>query len=123
MFREILRVKIHGAIVTATELNYSGSITLDPKLVDAAGFIGHEKVQILNLNNGARFDTFVIRAKKNTGKICLNGPAARLGQPGDKIHILSYAFVENQETNKFKTKFVFLNEKNLIKKLKEVSQK
>lgn len=123
MLRQILKVKIHNATVTDAVLNYSGSITLDPSLVKAAGLLENEWVQVLNLNTGARFDTFVIKAKRNTGKVCLNGPAARLGQPGDKIHILSWAFVDDSEISGFKTKFVVMNEKNFVAKVKEVRQR
>jgi aspartate 1-decarboxylase len=120
MLRQILRAKIHNATVTGARLHYSGSITLDPSLIEAAGLLENECVQVLNLNSGARFDTFVIRAKRNTGKVCLNGPAARLGQPGDKIHILSWAFVDDSEIGSFKTKFIVMNEKNSVAKVKEV---
>ena len=123
MQRQILKVKIHNAIVTDAVLNYSGSITLDPSLVKAAGLLENERVEVLNLNTGARFDTFVIKGKRNTGKVCLNGPAARLGQPGDKIHILSWALVDDCEIASFKTKFIIMNEKNAIARIKEVRQK
>jgi aspartate 1-decarboxylase len=120
MLRQILKVKIHNAVVTDAVLNYSGSITLDPALVKAAGLLENEWVQVLNLSTGARFDTFVIKGKRNTGKVCLNGPAARLGQPGDKIHILSWALVDNSEISGFKTRFILMNEKNAVVRIKEV---
>lgn len=118
MLREMLIVKIHDATVTRTALEYEGSITLDPTLIEKTGLLPNEKVEVLNLNNGARFSTFVIRGRKNSGQVCLNGPAARLGQRGDKIHILSYALVDEKELKDFKTRCVYLNEKNKIKKVK-----
>ncbi len=123
MFREILKVKIHNATVTDTVLEYAGSITIDPSLLAASGLVEYEKVSVVNLNNGARFDTFVIKARKDTGKVCLNGPAARLGYPGDKIHILAYSIVDEKERRSFKTKFVYVSEKNTVTKTKEVGQK
>ena len=123
MLRRILKVKIHNATVTDAVLHYTGSITLDPSLVKAAGLLENECVQVLNLNNGARFDTFVIKAKRNTGKVCLNGPAARLGYPGDKVHILSWALVDDSELSNFKTKFIVVNEKNAVAKIRKVRLK
>lgn len=118
MLRHMLSVKIHDATVTRTALDYEGSITLDPALLEKTGLLPNEKVEVLNLNNGARFQTFVIRGGKNTGQICLNGPAARLGQPGDRIHILCYALVDEKELKDFKTRCVYLDGKNKIKKVK-----
>ena len=123
MLRQILKVKIHNATVTDAVLHYPGSITLDPSLVKAAGLLENECVQVLNLDNGARFDTFVIKAKRNTGKVCLNGPAARLGYPGDKVHILSWALVDDSEIQSFKTKFIVVNEKNAVAKIRKVRLK
>lgn len=122
MFRQMLRVKIHDATVTKTVLEYEGSITLDPALLRKTGLLPNEKVDILNLNNGARFSTFVIKGSKNTGEICLNGPAARLGQPGDKVHILCYSFVDDEELEDFKTRCVYMNSKNKVTKVKVSSQ-
>ncbi len=118
MLREMLRAKIHNATVTDTQLRYEGSITLDPSLIKQAGLLPNEKVEVLNLNNGARFSTFVIKGRKNTGRICLNGPAARLGEPGDAVHILSYALVDEKELEGFKTHCFYMDAKNKIAKKK-----
>ena len=107
-----------NATITGTALDYEGSITLDPALLKKTGLLPNEKVEVLNLNNGSRFCTFVIKGKKNTGQICLNGPAARLGQPGDKVHILSYVFVDEKELKDFKTTYVHLGARNKVKKVK-----
>ena len=116
MFREFLRVKVHNATVTETQLQYEGSITLDPSLIRKAGLLPNEKVEVVNLNNGARFCTFVIAAGEDSGRVCLNGPAARLGQQGDRIHILAYALADEKELAGFKTTFVFLSKANRIRK-------
>jgi aspartate 1-decarboxylase len=121
MLREILRVKIHNATITETTLEYEGSITLDPALLKKTGLLPNEKVEVLNLNNGARFCTFVIRGKRNKGQICLNGPAARLGQPGDRVHILSYVLADEKEVKNLKTLYVHLGEKNKVKKVKTMN--
>jgi aspartate 1-decarboxylase len=118
----MLRVKIHNAIITRTVLEYGGSITLDPAMLQKAGLLPNEKVDVLNLNNGARFSTFVIKGRKNSGQVVLNGPAARLGQPGDKMHILSYGLVDEKELKNFKTRCVYLTEKNTISKIKTTKQ-
>ena len=123
MLRQMLRVKIHNATVTKTELEYGGSITLDPAMLEKTGLLPNEKVEILNLNNGARFQTFVIKGKKNTGQICLNGPAARLGQPGDRIHILAYVLVNEEELKSFKTYCVYLTGRNKVSKVQVTGQK
>ena len=123
MLRQMLRVKIHNATVTKTELEYGGSITLDPAMLEKTGLLPNEKVEILNLNNGARFQTFVIKGKKNTGQICLNGPAARLGQPGDRIHILAYVLVDEEELKSFKTYCVYLTGRNKVSKVQVTGQK
>jgi len=122
MFREMLRMKIHNAVVTKTELRYKGSITLDSALLEKAGLVPNEKVDVLNLNNGARFSTFVIKGRKNSGQVILNGPAARLGYAGDKVHILCYGLVDEKELPSFKTRCVYLNDKNKITKLKLTGQ-
>lgn len=122
MLREMLRVKIHNAVVTKTELRYKGSITLDPALIEKAGLLQNEKVDVVNLNNGARLSTFVIKGRKNTGQVILNGPAARLGYPGDKLHILCYGLLDEKELPGFKARCVYLNEKNKITKVKMTGQ-
>jgi len=122
MFRQMLRVKLHNATVTRTVLKYKGSITLDPAIIDKAGLVANERVDVLNLNNGARFSTFVIRGSKNSGQVVLNGPAARLGYPGDKVHILCYGLVDEKELKGFKARCVYLNDKNKISKVKLTGQ-
>jgi len=89
--------KIHRATVTEADLNYEGSITLDADLMDAAEILPHEQVQILNVNNGERFDTYAIRGARGSGVVCLNGPAARLAHVGDTVIILTYAVMEREE--------------------------
>ena len=108
----MLKSKIHNAVVTQSELSYTGSITIDGSLMEKSDIIENERVQVVNINNGARFETYVIQGGKGTGSICLNGPAARLGSPGDKIHILSYATMSQDELKGFKPRIIFLNDKN-----------
>ncbi|KGE24356.1 MULTISPECIES: aspartate 1-decarboxylase [Leptospira] len=92
-----MKGKIHRATVTDADLNYEGSLTVDMDLVDAAGMRVYEKVSVVNINNGARFETYIIEGKRGSGEICLNGAAARLGMKGDKIIIITYAQVEENE--------------------------
>lgn len=114
MLLEILKSKIHRARVTEANLQYAGSITIDEKLMAASNLLVGEKVQVVNLNNGERFETYVIKGKKNSGTICLNGPAARLGQVGDLVIILAYAQMSPEEAKKFHPKVVKVNEKNRL---------
>ncbi|KPL03661.1 MAG: hypothetical protein AMJ73_05900 [candidate division Zixibacteria bacterium SM1_73] len=114
MLVTICKSKIHRAIVTEADLNYEGSITIDKKLMDAADILPNEKVQVLNLNNGARFETYVLVAEANSGTICLNGPAARLGQVGDLLIIVSYCELEFEEAKEYKPKVIYVDEKNRI---------
>ncbi|ALO25919.1 aspartate 1-decarboxylase [Leptospira borgpetersenii serovar Ballum] len=93
----VMKGKIHRATVTDADLNYEGSLTVDMDLVDAAGMRVYEKVSVVNINNGARFETYIIEGKRGSGEICLNGAAARLGMKGDKIIIITYAQVEENE--------------------------
>ena len=104
---EVLKSKIHRVKITEAELHYVGSIAIDEDLMDAANIIEGEKVQIVNVNNGERLDTYVIRGARGSGTICLNGPAARRGQVGDVIIIISYASMEFEEAKKFKPVVVF----------------
>ncbi len=115
MLIEVLKSKIHRAVVTQADLNYVGSVTIDEALMKQANLIENEKVQVLNINNGARFETYVIKGKKNSGVICLNGPAARQVQVGDVIIIISYAIMPFEEAKKYKPLLVFPNEKNKLK--------
>ncbi len=107
---ELMRCKIHRATVTEADLNYEGSISLDPKLIKAAGLFVHEKVDILNCNNGARFTTYVIEGKK--GQVCLNGAAARLVQKGDLVIIVAYASMPIEKAKGYKPEVVFVDAKN-----------
>jgi aspartate 1-decarboxylase len=115
MKRIMLKSKIHRATVTEADLNYEGSISIDPKLCEAANLLEFEKVEIYNCNNGERFSTYVIHGKSQ--EICLNGAAARLVHSGDKVIIAAYAELENQECTDFKPKLVFVDDANKIKKL------
>ena len=107
MYVEILKSKIHRVTVTDANLNYIGSITIDEDLINAANILPNEKVFIVNNNNGARFETYVIKGKKGSGEICLNGAAARLVQPGDIIIILAYAWMDSEEAKIFEPKVIF----------------
>lgn len=111
---EVMKSKIHRARVTQAELNYVGSITIDENLMDAADIIANEKVQIVNNNNGARLETYVIPGERGTGTICLNGAAARLVQVGDIIIIISYAMMDRQEAKIHTPVLVFPDENNKL---------
>lgn len=115
MYINILKSKIHRVRVTQAELNYIGSITIDEDLMDAANLIEGERVQIVNINNGERFETYVIKGERQTGMICLNGPAARKVAINDIIIIIGYAMLEFEEAKTFKPSLVFPNEQtNLL---------
>lgn len=115
MLIEVFKSKIHRVTVTASDLNYIGSITVDEDLIDAAGLVVGERVYIVNVNNGERFDTYVIKGKRKSGEICLNGPAARKVQKGDVIIIISYAQMSVEEAKNFHPKIIFPDEKtNLL---------
>lgn len=109
MFIEVVKSKIHQVKVTESNLHYVGSIGIDEDLMDAANLIENEKVQIMNVNNGERFDTYVIKGARGSGEICMNGPAARKVAVGDIIIILSYASIEFEEAKKFKPRIIFPN--------------
>ena len=111
MTLEMLKSKIHRATVTQAELNYVGSITIDETLMEAAGIFEYEKVQIADVDNGSRFETYVIAGEKGSGIICLNGAAARMVSTGDKVIIMCYA---PQEAKENPPKVVFVDEKNRI---------
>jgi aspartate 1-decarboxylase len=114
MLITILKSKIHRARVTEANLYYAGSITLDSKLMQKAGIIPFEKVEVFNLNNGHRLETYAIEGKSGTGVICLNGPAARGSCVGDEVIVVSYALVEEKEAGKIKPKIIKVNGKNRI---------
>lgn len=111
---EILKSKIHRAVITEANLNYIGSLTLDEDLMDAANLIENEKVQIVNVNNGSRIETYLIKGKRGSGVCCLNGPAARRGAAGDIVIIVSYATMDFEEAKGFTPKIVFPKEENKI---------
>ncbi len=116
MWIAICKSKIHRVKVTDANLNYEGSITVDQKLLKEADIIPYELVQVVNINNGARFETYVIPGKPNSGIICLNGPAARLGEVGDILIVISYAWMEKKEAIRFKPKVVYVDKNNKLKK-------
>jgi aspartate 1-decarboxylase len=117
MFRTMMNAKIHRARVTEANLNYVGSITIDEDILDAVGMVANEKVQIVNNNNGARFETYIIPGKRGSGVVCLNGAAARLVQVGDVVIIISYALVPEEKLLSHKPKVAIMNEFNQITEL------
>ena len=112
MFRTMMKSKIHRATVTEANLQYVGSITIDTALMEAADILTNEKVQIVNNNNGARFETYVIPGERNSGVICLNGAAARQVQVGDQVIIISYAMLTDEAAQRYNPKIVFVDLKN-----------
>lgn len=119
MLRIMHKSKIHRATVTDANLNYVGSITIDEDLMVAADIFENEKVQVVNNNNGARFETYVIKGKKGSGVVCLNGAAARLAHPGDIVIIISYGFFDSAEAKNLKPIAVMVDEKNEIVEIME----
>jgi len=115
MFRTILRSKIHRAHVTEANLQYEGSITIDEKLMKAVDLLENEKVEVLNINNGHRLETYVIKGKSGSGVICLNGPAARGACVGDEVIILTYVLADEKELKGIKPKVIKVDERNRIK--------
>src|SRR3954469_2032069 len=111
---EILKSKVHRAVITEANLHYVGSLTLDEDLMEAANMIENEKVQIVNVNNGTRIETYLIKGKRGSGVCCLNGPAARQGAVGDVIIIISYGIMDFEEAKKFKPSVVFPKEGNKL---------
>lgn len=111
---EVLKSKIHRVRVTQADLDYIGSITLDEDLMDAAGIIENEKVHVLNINNGERLETYVIKGARGSGVVCLNGPAARKALVGDIVIVVSYAIMPFDDAKKYKPKLVFPNVNNKI---------
>jgi aspartate 1-decarboxylase len=115
MLRTMLKSKIHRATVTEANLYYEGSITVDLNLMRAADIREYEKVEVLNLNNGLRIETYVIKGKSGSGVICLNGPAARGSCPGDQVIIVSYVLLEDKKSRALKPKIIKVNARNQIK--------
>ena len=119
MLRQVLRSKIHMAKIVKTELSYEGSIGIDAKLLTESGILPSERVQVLNLNNGERLETYVIEEEQGSGIVALYGPAARCGQVGDRVCILCYALVDEKELKKIKPRTIVLDKKNLVISRKE----
>lgn len=113
----MLKSKIHRAVVVQAELNYVGSVTVDPALMKAAGILEYEKVQIVDIENGNRFETYTIAGEENSGMICLNGAAARQVQVGDHIILMAYCDMTPEEAENHKPKVVFVDEENKIKRI------
>ena len=117
MLRMMLNSKIHRATVTEADLNYVGSITIDQDLLDAVGMLPNEKVHVVNNNNGARFETYIIAGDRGSGVICVNGAAARLVQRGDVVIILSYVYMMNEEAKTHKPTVAIMNQDNSIREM------
>lgn len=117
MILTLCKSKIHRARVTEAELYYEGSLTVDTLLLDASRILPYEKVQVVNVNNGERFETYIIPGKPGSGVICLNGPAARLGTVGDEVIVIAYAEFEESEAVSYKPTVVLVDEKNKIKQV------
>lgn len=114
MLIEVCKSKIHRVKITQAELHYVGSITIDEDLMEAANLIENEKVQVVNINNGERLETYVIKGERGSGMICMNGPAARKVQLGDIVIIISYAHMEFEEAKSFKPSLIFPNQHNKL---------
>jgi aspartate 1-decarboxylase len=114
MLLNIFRAKLHRVIVTQADLNYKGSVTIDEALLEASGMIENERVQIVNVDNGERFETFIIKGERGSGVICLNGPAARRVQVGDKLIIIAYALMTPEEAKTHIPSSVYVDESNQI---------
>jgi aspartate 1-decarboxylase len=121
MNRFMCKSKIHRATITQAELHYEGSLTMDVALMEEANLLPYEKVQVVNINNGNRFETYLIEGERNSGVICLNGAAARLGMVGDRVILITYGVYSDEELINHKPKVVFVDEHNrIIKKEPEV---
>jgi aspartate 1-decarboxylase len=117
MTREMFKSKIHRATVTMAELYYEGSITVDKDLLEEADIIPFEKVQVVNVNNGSRLETYVLEGEAGSGIICLNGPAARLGTVGDEVIIITYTYLPDEEAKKHKPRIVLVDKHNKVSKV------
>lgn len=113
----MLKSKIHRAVITEANLNYVGSITIDEELMEKSGMIEYEKIQVADIDNGNRFETYVIAGERNSGVICLNGAAARYVLPGDKVILMTYCLIDETETKNFKPTVIFVNDDNSIKEI------
>ena len=116
MLRVLMKSKIHGATVTEANLRYTGSITIDKNLLKACDICPFERVQIVNLHNGTRVETYVLEGQAGSGTICMNGAAARWAEAGDKVIIISYSLMTDKERRKHRPKVIFVDEKNRAKK-------
>ena len=114
MLLHVMKSKLHRVKITQAELNYVGSVTIDKALMEAAGLLENEKVQIVNNNNGERFETYVIPGERNTGTICLNGAAARRGEVGDIVIIIAYGIMSEEEAKNHKPKLIFPDSNNRL---------
>jgi aspartate 1-decarboxylase len=114
-----MRAKVHGATLTEANLNYIGSLTLDAAIMERLDMLPHEQVQVLNLNNGSRLITYLIAGEKGSGVVALNGAAARLGHPGDKVLIVTYGSMTEEEARQFRPKVAILDEQNRIREVLE----
>jgi aspartate 1-decarboxylase len=114
MIIELLKSKVHRVTITEANLNYVGSLTLDEDIMDAANMIENEKVQIVNINNGSRIETYLIKGRRGSGTCCLNGPAARKGAVGDIVIVISYAQMDFEQAKRFKPAIVFPKEGNKL---------
>jgi len=114
MLRTMCKSKIHRATVTGADLNYIGSITIDTELMEAADLREYEQVQVVDIDNGARLETYVIPGERGSGEVCLNGAAARLVQPGDRVIVISYAQYDEAELERYRPVFIFVDEQNRI---------
>ncbi|HTG01541.1 MAG TPA: aspartate 1-decarboxylase [Nitrospirota bacterium] len=115
MFRLMLRSKIHRAVVTDSNLEYEGSLTVDPLLLEAAGILPYEQVSVSNLNNGERFETYVIPGARGKGEMVLNGPTARKGVKGDKIIVFCYEYFNEEELKSYKPRIVLVDDNNRVR--------
>lgn len=122
MFLTLFKSKIHRATVTEANLNYVGSVTVDIALLEAANLLVGEKVQIVNINNGSRIETYTIAGERGSGVVCINGAAARLAQPGDKVILIAYGMMSSEEAKTFSPSVVHVDEKNQIIDIKDSEQ-
>lgn len=118
MYITLFKSKLHRGTITEADINYVGSITIDAELLEKSDILPGERVQVVNVNNGQRFETYTIEGQRGSGIICVNGAAARLVQVGDKVIIISYAMMDRKEAPQFKPKVLILDDENKIKKIK-----
>lgn len=118
MLLNMFKSKLHRGTVTQADINYVGSVTIDSKLLDQSDILPGERVQIVNLNNGERFETYTIKGESGSGVICVNGAAARLVQPGDKVIIIAYAMMDQESAKSYQPKVLVLNDKNEVVSIK-----